>query len=72
MKVMGLKDKEKNKKKYRTIYNIVMMLRDKKMKKNEFVNVYVTTESGDNNLFKTWELFPESDKQKSWSKVKAK
>lgn len=73
MKVTDLKEKEKKGTKYRTIYNLIMMIKDESMKKkDEYITVYLTTESGDLRLFESWELLPNSDDSKKWEKVKNK
>ena len=54
------------------IYSLIMMLRDKKMKKDNHLNIYVTTEQGDQHLFETWEMVPSSDNMKEWNKLKKK
>lgn len=73
MKILDLKEKEKKGGKYRTIYNLIMMIKDESMKKkDDYLTVYLTTESGDLRLFESWELMPNSDDSKKWEKVKNK
>jgi len=45
------------------------MLRDDSMKKSEYMDVYLTTESGDNNVFASWNLLPGNSKNSDWDKV---
>ena len=61
MKILDLKAKEKVKTRYRTLYHIILMMRDDTMKKNDHINVYITTEFGDQHLFETWKLLPNSN-----------
>ncbi len=70
-KITDLKQKRKSKTHYRTVYNLIMMLKDNSCKRDEYMNVYITTEQGDNRLFETWNLLPQSD-SKDWAKVSSK
>lgn len=43
-----------------------------KKKKQEAVNVYLTTNDGEQHVFSNWELLPDSNNLKEWGNVKAK
>ena len=56
------------------IYNIVMLLSDDQLKKKnaEPVNIYLTTNDGEQHVFSDWEILPEHNQIKQWGNVKAK
>lgn len=58
-KVLDLNSKLKKGGNYKYIFNIVMLLSDNSMKKNKSVNVYLTTNEGEQNVFTNWNLLPE-------------
>ena len=68
-KILALSAKEKKKETYSVIYSLILMIRDSKMKKDDHLTVYLTTENGDNNLFKTWDILPAFNDMKAWNKV---
>ncbi len=68
--IMSLHAKEKKKRKYAVIYSLILMLRDSKIK--DHLNVYLTTETGDQHIFETWDILPPSHSMKAWSKVSKK
>ena len=71
-KVVDLKHKGGKGKEYQALYSLVVMLQDKKMKKGQYLNVYITTEHGDNHLFESWDILPRSKDMKAWSKISNK
>lgn len=55
---------------YKYIYNIILLLSDKK--KGNPLSVYLTTNDGEQNVFTNWEILPEGTNTKAWANVKQK
>ena len=70
LKLSHFKLKQKTDKKYRIIFSLVLMLKDHTIEKDEFINVYITTESGDQKIFETWNLLPNCDEIEAWENIK--
>lgn len=69
-KVHNLNSKLKKNGNYKHILNIIMLLSDNKnKKKNPSVNVYLTTNEGQSNVFANQDILPEND-SKAWARLK--